>query len=108
VKFPQIVGAHSLDRESAQKLTGTQGNGNVISTTGDVMKFDQAFFTGRLLKPSTMEEAFTPLKLNSGDTYYGPMDTYVGEGKMSYGLGWDIWEQPRYGKSVGHGGFYVR
>ncbi len=86
-------------------FTGTQGNGNVISTTGDLMKFDQAFFTGRLLKPSTMEEAFTPLKLNNGETYYGPMDTYLGEGKMSYGLGWDIWEQPRYGKSVGHGGF---
>jgi CubicO group peptidase (beta-lactamase class C family) len=86
-------------------FTGTQGNGNVISTTGDLLKFDQAFFTGRLLKPSTMEEAFTPLKLNSGETYYGPMDTYVGEGKMSYGLGWDIWEQPGYGKSVGHGGF---
>lgn len=86
-------------------FTGTQGNGNIISTTGDIMKFDQAFFSGRLLKPSTMEEAFAPLKLNSGETYYGRMDTYWGEGKMSYGLGWDIWEQPRYGKSVGHGGF---
>lgn len=86
-------------------FTGTQGNGNVISTTGDLLKFDHAFFTGRLLKLSTMEEAFTPLKLNSGETYYGPMDTYVGEGKMSYGLGWDIWEQPGSGKSVGHGGF---
>jgi len=86
-------------------FTGTQGNGNVISTTGDLLKFDQAFFTGRLLKPSTMKEAFTPLQLNSGETYYGRMDTYLGEGKMSYGLGWDIWEQPNVGKSVGHGGF---
>jgi CubicO group peptidase (beta-lactamase class C family) len=86
-------------------FTGTMGNGNVISTTGDLMKFDQAFFTGKLIKPSTMEEAFTPLKLNSGETYYGPMDTFLGEGKMSYGLGWDIWEQTNYGISVGHGGF---
>ena len=28
-------------------FTGTQGNGNIISTTGDLMKFDQAFPTGR-------------------------------------------------------------
>ncbi|MGE5943392.1 MAG: serine hydrolase [Flavobacteriales bacterium] len=86
-------------------FSGAIGCGNIISTTDNLMKFDQAFFTGRLIKTSTMEEAFTPLKLNSGETYYGQVDTYLGEGKMSYGLGWNIWEQSNYGKSVGHGGF---
>jgi hypothetical protein len=33
------------------------------------------------------------------------MDTMDGEGSMSFGLGWEIFEQPLYGKSVGHGGF---
>jgi len=98
------------DSSSRYKYTsynfgGTTGNGNVISTTGDLLKFDKLFFSRRLLKPATMQEAFTPLKLNSGETWYGHMDTMDGEGKMSYGLGWNIWEQPGYGISVGHGGF---
>ena len=33
------------------------------------------------------------------------MDTMLGEGKGSYGMGWSIFEQPGLGKSVGHGGF---
>jgi len=33
------------------------------------------------------------------------MDTMEGEGAMSYGLGWEIFDQPDYGRSVGHGGF---
>jgi CubicO group peptidase (beta-lactamase class C family) len=97
--------ASSQYKYTNYNFSGNMGCGNIITTTNDLLKFDQTFFAFRLLKPSTMEEAFTPLKLNSGETYYGPMDTYLGEGKMSYGLGWNIWEQPNYGKSVGHGGF---
>jgi tetratricopeptide (TPR) repeat protein len=86
--------------------SGAIGAGNIISTTGDLLLFDRAYFAGRLLKQSSMEEAFTPLKLNDGSVYYSKeMDTMPGEGKMSYGLGWEILEQPAFGKSVGHGGF---
>lgn len=85
---------------------GTVGAGNVISTTADLLRFDRAFFAGRLLKKSSVNEAFIPVKLNDGTVYYSPsMDTIQGEGKMSYGLGWEILEQPVYGRSVGHGGF---
>jgi len=85
--------------------TGTSGSGNIITTTSDLLKFDKAFFDGRLLKPSSMEEAFTPVKLNNGVISYKPMDTMLGVGKMGYGFGWDIFELPGFGKSVGHGGF---
>ncbi|MCF0055251.1 beta-lactamase family protein [Dyadobacter sp. CY356] len=86
--------------------SGTLGQGNVISTTADVLSFDQAYFKGKLLNANSMAEAMTPVKLNDGSRHYEPrMDTMDGEGKMSYGLGWEIFEQDRFGKSVGHGGF---
>lgn len=86
--------------------SGTTGQGNVISTTTDMLKFDQAYFSGKLLKGSTMQEAMMPVKLNNRTIHYDHrMDTIDGEGRMTYGLGWEIFEQPIYGKSVGHGGF---
>jgi CubicO group peptidase (beta-lactamase class C family) len=102
-----------LDVDSVQRYkytnyncSGTIGESNVITTAGDLLRFDQAFFAGRLLKAATIEEALTPFKLNSGATYYDEhMDTMAGEGKSYLGLGWEIFEQPGYGKSVGHGGY---
>jgi len=88
-----------------KNYSGTVGDGAIISTTGDMLQFDRAFFDGRLLKSSTIEEALTPIKLNGVVFYNERMDTMEGEGKMAVGLGWDIFEMPGYGKSVGHGGF---
>lgn len=84
---------------------GSIGSSNVISTVDDMLLFDAAFFGGKLLKPSTVEEALTPLKLNNGKVHTERMDTMLGEGSGEYGLGWEIFDQPDYGKSVGHGGF---
>lgn len=81
------------------------GASNIITTTQDMLRFDEAFFSGRLLQPSSMEEAFTPVKLNNGQVFYQHIDTMQGEGKGTYGLGWEIFEQPGFGRSVGHGGF---
>ena len=82
------------------------GSSNIISTTADMLRFDNAFFGGKLLKPATTQEAVTPLRLNNGEVFYdGHMDTMLGEGKMSVGLGWEIFEMPGFGKLFGHGGF---
>jgi len=81
------------------------GGSNIIATTADLLAFDRAFFGGKLLKESSVAEALEPLRINGVVVYDQQMDTMVGEGKMTAGLGWDIWEQPGYGKSVGHGGF---
>jgi CubicO group peptidase (beta-lactamase class C family) len=80
------------------------GPGNVISTTGDLLKFDQALYSGKLLSAKSMEEAFTPVKLNTGETYYGEAEAAWG-GKISYGLGWVVRQDPERGKIVGHDGF---
>jgi CubicO group peptidase (beta-lactamase class C family) len=85
---------------------GTYGEKNIISTIGDLLKFDAALFGGRLLMESTLQEAFTPIRLNNGKIWYADhMDTMEGEGKQCYGLGFELFEQPLFGKSVGHGGF---
>ena len=81
------------------------GGSNVIATTSDLLAFDRAFFSGKLLKLSSVGEALEPLQINGVVVYDQQMDTMMGEGKMTVGLGWDIWEQPGYGKSVGHGGY---
>jgi CubicO group peptidase (beta-lactamase class C family) len=85
--------------------SGTLGQGSVMSTTADMLEFDDAYFNGKLLAATTINEAMTPLKLNNGTTPNQHMDTMDGEGSMTFGLGWEIFEQPLYGKSVGHGGF---
>ncbi|HVS93248.1 MAG TPA: serine hydrolase domain-containing protein [Mucilaginibacter sp.] len=87
---------------------GLTGQGNVISTTDEILRFDAAFFGGKLLKPASINEALSPVKLNNGKVYYDDrMDTMLGDGKASYGLGWEIFDQPIYGRSVGHGGYMI-
>lgn len=48
------------------------GAGSLFSTTEDLYKWDQALHTEKLVKASTLEQAFTRGKLNNGaDTHYG-------------------------------------
>lgn len=80
----------------------TAGDQNVISTTRDMLKFDQALTSGKLLRQSSLDLAFAPTKLNNGETYYE--DFGVQYGKCSYGLGWIVCDSPA-GKTVSHDGF---
>lgn len=101
-----LLDSVSRYRYTHYNCSGSQGSSNIITTTTDLYLFDKAFFEGKFLKKSTMELAFTPVRLNDGSVFYEDrMDTMMGEGKGSYGLGWELFEQPVYGKSVGHGGF---
>jgi CubicO group peptidase (beta-lactamase class C family) len=92
-------------RYTSYNNSAAMGASNIITTISDLQLFDQAFFDGKLLSAASIEEALTPLRLNNGEVYWDHMDTMAGEGKGSYGLGWEIFEQPGFGKSVGHGGF---
>ncbi|UCJ08311.1 beta-lactamase family protein [Chitinophaga pendula] len=92
-------------RYSEYNNNASIGPSNVITTVDDMLKFDEAFFKGKLLSLATVEKAITPVKLNNGKEYTEHMDTMLGEGTGQYGLGWEIFQQPVFGKGVGHGGF---
>jgi CubicO group peptidase (beta-lactamase class C family) len=55
----------------------THGEGGIYSTVEDLSKWDQTLYTEKLVKKSTLDEAFTPAKLNDGST-------------AGYGFGWGI------------------
>ncbi|MCF6404535.1 beta-lactamase family protein [Chitinophaga filiformis] len=92
-------------RYTSYNNSAATGASNIITSTSDLQRFDRAFFDGKLLGQASIEEALTPVRLNNGEVYWEHMDTMLGEGKGSYGLGWEIFEQPGFGRSVGHGGF---
>ncbi|HZE85302.1 MAG TPA: hypothetical protein VE035_13400, partial [Puia sp.] len=69
----------------------------------------EALYSGKLLKASTMEEAYTPARLTNDKDYellprngFRPGTKYLG--RMHYGLGWVIDEDTSMGRIVEHGG----
>ncbi len=84
---------------------GTYGDNNIISTTADMLNYDQALYSGKLLSQSSQNEAFALTKLNNGSTFYDTFGSeYTQLGKNSYGLGWEIYESEDLGNAVAHGG----
>ncbi|WP_080056576.1 serine hydrolase [Spirosoma aerolatum] len=73
------------------RLDGVVGDGNVYSSAEDLLVWSQALYTEKLVKVSTLQEAFTPVKLNDGSTY-------------PYGFGWMIEDD---GKVLMHTGSWV-
>jgi len=57
----------------------TTADGSYYMTVLDLAKWDAALYTEKVLKKSSLEQMWTPAKLNSGKPYPYP-----------YGFGWDI------------------
>jgi CubicO group peptidase (beta-lactamase class C family) len=70
--------------------------GALVSTVGDLAKFDQALYTDRLLKPDLRELMWTPAKLADGSSPGVIMFA-------TYGLGWGLDEHAGH-RCVWHGG----
>lgn len=64
------------------------GDGNIYSTLGDLLKWDQALRNGQVLQQKILEKAYTPVVVKE-------------KPKMAYGFGWIINEP---GKKVSHSG----
>jgi CubicO group peptidase (beta-lactamase class C family) len=98
----QMSRADSLKRNQwrSYNLSGLVGQGNIMTTTSDMLKFDEALYSGKLLKAASLAEAFTPYKLNNGQLANAANGTL----KSSYGLGWFIGIDTSYGKIVWHSG----
>ena len=72
-------------------LGNRKGPGRISSTVEDLLKWDQALYTDKLVSQQTLEEAFTPMTLKDGKI-------------SSYGFGWEIISNNPTGKIVWHNG----
>ncbi len=72
-------------------LGNRKGPGRISSTAADLLKWDKALYTNKLVQQSTLQEAFTPMKLNDGSL-------------SNYGFGWMLRTDPLSGKIVYHTG----
>ncbi len=59
------------------EVDGVTGDGNIYSSVDDLLKWEQAWYTEKLVKKATIDAALTPVKLNNGET-------------APYGFGWGI------------------
>jgi len=72
-------------------LGNRKGPGRISSTATDLLKWDKALYTNKLIQQSTLMEAFTPMKLNDGSF-------------SNYGFGWTLRKDSVFVKIVSHTG----
>lgn len=84
-----IQEAGQLQRYDSDPLDYLVGSGSVYSTVEDLALYDQALYTEKIIKQSTLAEAFQPATLNDGTL-------------SNYGFGWDIGAD-----YVGHSGAWL-
>ncbi len=72
-------------------LGNRKGSGRISSTTEDLLKWDKALYTQKLVSFATLKEAFTPAQLNNGSM-------------TKYGFGWEIETDSSGNKIVQHTG----
>lgn len=72
-------------------LGNRKGPGRISSTAQDLLKWDTALYTEKLIKKETLEEAFTSGTLNNGT-------------KINYGFGWEVLTDKAGNKYVQHTG----
>lgn len=70
------------------------GSGGIYSTVEDLYLWDQALSTEKLVRRATLEEAWTPARLNNGEQY-------------PYGFGWRLGPYGALGRRVAHAGGWV-
>lgn len=76
----------------APTILGYAGGG-ILSTVEDLAKWDRALFSDQLISRSTLEQMWTPARLNNGN-------------KAGYGLGWMVDDYLGV-PNMGHGGAHM-
>lgn len=72
-------------------LDGIVGDGTVNSTVNDLLKWDRALYTEKLVSSESKKEIFSAVELNN-------------KSKRDYGFGWALSDDEAYGKIVNHSG----
>ena len=86
----RLVKGELKNQEWVAPSLNTTADGALYFTVLDLAKWDAALYTEKLLKRSSLEQMWTPVKLNNGKTY-------------PYGFGWYIREVNGH-KNIEHGG----
>jgi CubicO group peptidase (beta-lactamase class C family) len=73
----RLVDGQVKNQAWVSPTVNTTADGSLYLTALDMIKWDDAMTTGKLLKKSSYEEMWTPIKLNNGKTH-------------PYGFGWAI------------------
>lgn len=85
-------------------LGGFYGDGSVVSTIEDLLKWDKALYEGKIIQAESLKKVMTPTKLNNGNL--------VDAWGTFYGLGWFLYESENFGRiqthSGGHPGYSSR
>jgi len=77
----RLVKGELKNQEWVSPTLNTTADGALYLTVYDMAKWDAALYTERLLKKSSLEQMWTPVKLNNGKT-------------QNYGFGWSLNEAP--------------
>ena len=99
--MPNRVYGYGLDKKGNKQwndynfLNGAFGDGGIYSTVEDLLKWDRALYTEKLVKKSTLNEAYT----NSVKMHWLV--------KVKYGYGWEINKWTENEKIVQHTGGWV-
>jgi CubicO group peptidase (beta-lactamase class C family) len=73
-----------------------KGEGEILCTARDLLRYDQALSDGRLLGEATLRQAYTLVTLNNGKV-----------NPIHYGLGWVIDPDNAFGRVVQHSGAMI-
>ncbi|MBL7765642.1 MAG: beta-lactamase family protein [Chitinophagaceae bacterium] len=79
--------------EPEMHLDGVAGDKGVYSCVRDLYRWDQILYTGKLIKLSTLQEAYKPYSFET-------------PGVKNYGLGWRMLNYPDGSKVVFHNGWW--
>jgi CubicO group peptidase (beta-lactamase class C family) len=72
---------------------GFSGFSDYISTTYDLLRYDELYYSNKWVKKEILDLAYTPVRLNNGKP-----------NPANFGLGWEIEIDSAFGKIVYHGG----
>ena len=86
----QVVKGQLKNQDWVSPSLNTTADGALYLTIYDMAKWDAALYTDKLLKTSSLEQMWTPVKLNDGKTH-------------PYGFGWAL-GQVRGHRIIEHGG----
>jgi CubicO group peptidase (beta-lactamase class C family) len=88
----RLLNGELKNQEWVSPLLNTTADGSLYFTTLDLAKWDAALYTEELLKRSSLDLMWTPVKLKNGETNKG-----------NYGFGWEI-DRRNGHRCIHHGG----